>query len=59
MKLEIELNSIIDSRELKRLINHLSRLEGFEFIINPNYDCKIVVKSIRKNSGNAKLQEVI
>ena len=48
MKLTVELQSQIDSHELKRLINHLSKLEGFEFVIDPNYDCKINVKSIRK-----------
>ncbi len=50
MKLTIALQSQIDSIELKRLVNHLSKLEGFEFVINPNYDCKIIVKSIRKNT---------
>ena len=48
MKLTIELKSTIDSHELKRLINHLASLEGFEFVSDPNYDCKIVVKSVRK-----------
>ncbi len=50
MKLTIELQSSIDSDELQRLVNHLSKLEGFEFVIDPNYDCKINVKSIRKKS---------
>lgn len=55
MKLTIELKSQIDSHELKRLINHLARLKGFEFVIDPNYDCTIIVKSVR----NEKIKEPI
>ena len=50
MKLTIQLQSSIDSDELQRLVNHLSKLQGFEFIIDPSYDCKINVKSTRKKS---------
>jgi len=54
MKMKIELTSVIDSHELKRLINHLARLEGFEFTIDPSYDCKIIVKNVRKKDSGKK-----
>jgi len=52
IKLILNLQQQIDSHELKRLINHLSKLKGFEFVIDPNYDCKINVRSVRNTKGD-------
>jgi len=57
MKLTIQLQSSIDSDELQRLVNHLSKLVGFEFVIDPSYDCKINVKSRRKNPKEVTLTD--
>jgi hypothetical protein len=43
LEVKVELQGKLGSEELKKLINHLARLEGFEFIIDPSFDCKIKV----------------
>ena len=50
MKLTIQLPSPINSDQLQKLINHLSKLKDFEFVLDPGYDCKIIINTKNKKS---------
>ena len=57
MKVELLLQNHIQSYDLKRLVEHLAKLKGFEFIIDPNYDCKIIVKKRPYRTKKENLNE--